>query len=358
MCLRFGLCVLVCVLSTSNLPATDENAQSDRLVALREQGLFAAQLIRSVDMSVSTTPRVVAASDARFRIDGDKFRVDRKDRGVGQVPPGLPVQKILPYHASSAFNGLRSQHAVEHDKEFVVKTGNESSGYNAGFPLTTIYSWLRSSSKQFRWETVTNEKTWEQRFQNAVYDGQQTLEGKSVEVVRFPPQESLPDKLWYRVYFDTSDGFLPVRYERFIPESNAVSTVMTVTQRKVMQLDGHSVCIPTEIVHIENGADRVSLIDENKMVVDVDSLVVNSPIDPAVFTLQPKPGWRITDIDELQRYEDELAAKAAAAKAANPTPSTGRRALPSDISWVWWAAAGLSMLTITAAVALRWRHKS
>ena len=358
MCLRFGLCVLVCVLSTSNLPATDENAQSDRLVALREQGLFAAQLIRSVDMSVSTTPRVVAASDARFRIDGDKFRVDRKDRGVGQVPPGLPVQTILPYHASSAFNGLRSQHAVEHDKEFVVKTGNESSGYNAGFPLTTIYSWLRSSSKQFRWETVTNEKTWEQRFQNAVYDGQQTLEGKSVEVVRFPPQESLPDKLWYRVYFDTSDGFLPVRSERFIPESNAVSTVMTVTQRKVMQLDGHSVCIPTEIVHIENGADRVSLIDENKMVVDVDSLVVNSPIDPAVFTLQPKPGWRITDIDELQRYEDELAAKAAAAKAANPTPSTGRRALPSDISWVWWAAAGLSMLTITAAVALRWRHKS
>jgi hypothetical protein len=350
---RFILIVVLVALATHGDSFADDPMILDVLSHAQEF----AQRIRSFEFRMTEESSLGRCSESEFVALGSQFRGKRVDSSADRYASGKtgrPVSELF------AFNNLQEQIVTLNPigertsgppTMFLADGGmQENRGYKITVPLLHMYSWLRERGEPNRWDVLIADKNWERAARSATYIGQRYLLGQLTHGLSFPQHGSVPNHCVYEVWFAPNLGYAPIKYERKLLSTGEESTVATVETWKVVNLDGEPFAFPTKLVHSENGKDGRSLAKKFTLLIDVDSLKVNEPVDQSVFTIVPEASWVVYDTSKLNRTSDHAAE-------LDRTPATFS---PPESKWRsgTWIVLALAFAACSAAAAWKLRQSA
>jgi len=264
-----------------------------KLAEIRTQGQFHAACVEQLQFRVHVSQSDGFEADAEFFQAGSQFRVNRVDE-TGMLVAG---KRSDPASFIAAFDGKRQQFQSNNEASLRLQDGNARATYSIQIPQSYAYAWLRKA-EPLRWDTIVTNALWEERFQDATYVGTaRDAEGRLLEIVEFPQRMGVKTPCIFKVWFAPDLGYLPIKLERRVEETGAVSSTVAVTRFKRFSVDGHTIAIPTAVKCHETGADQVSAKMTRTVTVDEATLKVNEPIDPGIFTLDPSQVKVVYDMD-------------------------------------------------------------
>ncbi|MEX2285742.1 MAG: hypothetical protein WD648_01555 [Planctomycetaceae bacterium] len=222
---------------------------------------------------------------------------------MGDVVSG---KRLSPTGYSSAFDGRRQQLLSRGDKKLRLKDGPDGAVYGMETPQSLMYGWIASAGQTPRWDQILDPAAWTTRFDGATYFGRLDEGGVGFEVVDFPQREGVKTPCFFRVYFASELGYVPLRYDRYIESSKEIASWVRVVRHQTLDFDGRSLAVPLEVQFEQNDKDLVGAPLKWRLVVDEPSLKVNQDVDDSRFAIvagkdYEANDYEVNDVDEFQR---------------------------------------------------------
>lgn len=291
---------------------------------------------RLISTSYQSTIKSSAGAERHYRFarNGSKFMVDRVD-----VSSTILAGNRMPLlDSKSVFDG--TQYRILDRRNGLLRQSNKRMPIGGMDPFLELHGWLLFGlCMELTWSSLQDHDVWLKRFADAKLIGYMDFGAQRCLAIEFP-QDCIPRKCFYRVYFLKAEDWFPLGYERFDKASGARSTLFRVEDFDLRVTQAGPVAFPIRITSDENGADGASSVHSSKITLDPDKIDLNAQHDSDFFSIST---------DEIEKTYDVQAQKAAFEEMQESIASiTGTMPQSSRQSsrWLIWVNAGVAIAII------------
>ncbi len=221
-------------------------------------------MLNSCELTFRSGP---GPGETHLKVDGDKFYI-RLNSNINET---------------TGFDGASHWHRRDGVKSLATRSKSNFRPVKqfTSHPLTAPYTWFFSSAQDAVWADLKSKERWSEILPRMKF--LETLQIQGYDCSRFEIQYG--DDNLYRVSFARALNGFPIRHDR---SSKGLNVSVEVRQWKQ---EPSGAVIPIEIEVTRN--DELA----SKLVVDLNSLKVNQPVDPNVFVLDVSTVEHVKDLD-------------------------------------------------------------